>query len=776
MWDNADDLRALLLTFLLAAPALADLSDEAHALLAHRCFACHGAEKPQGGLDLTSREALLKGGVSGPAVQPGSGKASLLYQRAAGDPGPQMPLGGAPLRANELATLAEWIDAGADWSQPSDGPGRATASLAPRRPAIPDGAAENPVGRFLDAYWKQAGVETPAEASDAVFARRAWFDLHGLPPTPEELESFLADDEPDKRARLLDTLLADRERFAEHWVSFWNDLLRNDEGVIYHGGRESITPWLLGALETNKPYDRMVRELLDPRGLDAPEGFLIGVNWRGVVNASQTPPMQAAQNSAQVFLGINLKCASCHDSFINQWKLADSYGLAGFFSDEQLELVRCDVPTGRTAELKFLFPELGLTEPAAPLGARRAAAAEMFTSRQNGRFARTIVNRYWQKLTGRGLVEPLDDMDQAAWNADLLDWLAADFVDHGYDLEHLLRRIMTSAAYQSVTAPDPDPEAEYVFRGPHARRLSAEQFSDAISAITGEWPLREAGKQAEYARDWRLKATPLARALGRPVRDQVFTTRNDQATTLQALELLNGGTLTRRLRRGAQRLLGELQPAPKSLYDSGVVRRDPVTGEADVRGARELWLLVEDQDSYDPSRVVAGWVDAELIRADGSAVKLSSLTPKEAPDPAILTVAGEIQQDALAGPIPSRRVYALPGEFQTLRFRLAIDDASLPSDVNPRARFFVFDQEPDRTRLIRPSGDPPVDGPPALTDISPAEAVERLFLHAVARKPTPQETAAAVELLHPSGGRIPSEGLEDLLWSLALLPDFQVLR
>ena len=447
--------------------------------------------------------------------------------------------------------------------------------------------------------------------------------------------------------------------------------------------------------------------------------------------------------------------------------------MASFFSDERLELVRCDAPTGRTAELRFLFPELGEVEPAAPLGRRRAAVAALFTHERNGRFARAIVNRYWKKLIGRGLVEPADDLDQPAWSQDLLDWLAVDFVDHGYDLEHLLRRIVLSDAYQSVVTA---PEEPYVFRGPHPRRLSAEQLSDALSAITGEWPLRESAAGTEQARAWRLKATPLDRAMGRPVRDQVFTERNEQATTLQALELLNGGTLTRRLRRGAERLAGVHRPPPKPLYDSGVVRRDPVSGEAALAGASELYLLVVDQDSYDASRVVAGWVDAELVRSDGSVAPLSSLTPREAPDRAVLTLAGQVQADALAGPIPSRRVYALPpGQFQRLRFQAAVDDASQVSDVNPRARFFVFAQAPDRGRLTPPSGAPPLPEPPPLRQAE--EGLRRLFVHALSRPPSSAEIAAALELLQPgSDGGLGVDGLEDLLWSLALLPDFQILQ
>src|SRR5438128_1152190 len=125
------------------------------------------------------------------------------------------------------------------------------------------------------------------------------------------------------------------------------------------GCRLPSLPCLLKSLQDNKPFNAMVAELLNPVGDSAPDGFLLGVNWRGDINASQTPVMQAAQNSAQVFLGVNLKCNSCHDSFISRWKLKDAYGLASFFSDDKLELVRCDVKLGQFAEAKFLHPELG---------------------------------------------------------------------------------------------------------------------------------------------------------------------------------------------------------------------------------------------------------------------------------------------------------------------------------------------------------------------------------------------------------------------------------
>ena len=164
------------------------------------------------------------------------------------------------------------------------------------------------------------------------------------------------------------------------------------------GTRKSITHWLLQSLQENLPFNQFVAQLLNPGGRPAPDGFLLGVNWRGDINASQTPVMQAAQNSAQVFLGVNLKCNSCHDSFISRWKLKDAYGLASFFSDDKLELVRCDVKLGEFAEPKFLYPELGGVDAAASLAERRAAAARLFTGTENGRFARTVVNRIWKRL------------------------------------------------------------------------------------------------------------------------------------------------------------------------------------------------------------------------------------------------------------------------------------------------------------------------------------------------------------------------------------------
>ncbi len=270
----------------------------------------------------------------------------------------------------------------------------------------------NPVDRALENYWTSRGINVPEPVSDPVFTRRVYLDLWGLLPTPEQLRDFARDAGPDKRERLIEQLLANRQNYSEHWISFWNDLLRNDEGVLYEGARESITTWLLQALENNLPYDQFVARLLNPGEPGDPRGFLIGVNWRGDVSASQIPPMQAAQNSAQVFLGVNLKCNSCHDSFISKWKLKDAYGLASFFSEKPLDIYRCDIKTGETSATKFLYPEIGSVDANTSLAERRASVARLFTCKQDDRFARTFVNRIWDRLFGRGLVVSVDDMDR----------------------------------------------------------------------------------------------------------------------------------------------------------------------------------------------------------------------------------------------------------------------------------------------------------------------------------------------------------------------------
>lgn len=413
-----------------------------------------------------------------------------------------------------------------------------------------------------------------------MFARRVYFDLIGLPPTAGELEAFLASKEPDKRGTLVKKLLAEDRSFADHWLAFWNDLLRNEyRGTGYiDGGRKQITGWLYKSLLDNKPYDQFVRELISPK--PESEGFAKGIKWRGAVNASQIVELQFAQNIGQVFFGANLKCASCHDSFIDNWKLDDAYGLAAVIADKPLAVHRCDKPTGAAAGPKFLFPELGKIDATAPKTERLEQLARLVTQPDNGRFTRTMANRVWHRLMGRGIVHPVDVMGNPPWSEDLLDYLAVYFAENKYDLKKLMEHITTSRAYQSraVALAKEVPSGEYVFRGPELKRLSAEQFIDAIWMLTGTAPAKQSGafqgalppfptsipKERQFVRATLVDCDPLMRSLGRPNREQVVTTRPDQLSTLQALDLANGQILTTTLERGAANIL---KANPKATPD-----------------------------------------------------------------------------------------------------------------------------------------------------------------------------------------------------------------
>lgn len=704
------------------------------------------------------------------AVQPGKPADSLLLKRIKAA---EMPPVGGHLSDAQVALFEQWIAEGAPWTDTTPAaPSEWVAPLKPIMPPLPANGMANPVDKFIADYFSKKGRDFPAPLDDALFLRRATLDVWGMVPTLDATRKFLADKDPAKREKLVDALLADKAKYAGHWISFWNDLLRNDQGVNYAGTRKSITPWLLAALENNMPFNEMASALLNPAKPDDPDGFLIGVNWRGAINASQTPFMQAAQNSAQVFLGVNLKCASCHDSFINKYKLRQSYALAAMFADSaDLEMVRCDAKTGKHTGPEFLFPEVGVKAASDSLADRHKAAALSFTNPENGRFARTLVNRYWQRLFGRGIVPNVDDMDAQPWNPELLDWLASDFARHDYDLKYLIRLIMTSRTYAIRAAPENGTDIE--FRGPKLRRLTAEQIADSVSEITGEWRVSQSGDHALYAREWELKSTPLTRALGRPIRDQVFTTREDAPTTLQALELVNGDTLNVELKRGALRLLGELPEAPQNLFDSRRVSKGAVPLDIDIAGAKQLWLYVDDAGCYDPTRTIAGWLDLTLAGPKGK-TRVADLPSISKPKAGALT-ADKVKHDgAILAPVGALIMYPIEGlGFTRLTGAAGVDDNARSSDINPNVRFFVFTEKPDLERLLRVSGEPPIANPEPSRD--PKVLIDELFWEALSRQPNPREAEIAMKLL-ARDGKLTEGGLADFIWSLILHPEFQYVQ
>ena len=597
--DMRSGIAAVVLLGLIGLPALGKDVDFAHdvlPILKKRCGRCHTNGTYEGRFSMDTRESLLRSKV---VIQGKSGESDLLRRVLSSDPDERMPPKGARLSNEQVDVLRAWIDEGVRWQEGfSFRKAEVARPLALRPPELPKIAGlTHPIDRLLAGYYKERRVPAPQRADDRTFARRAYLDLVGVLPGPEGLEAFVedagaGDNGENNRTRLVDRLLERKIDYADHWITFWNDLLRNEyRGTGYiDGGRKQITSWLYRSLVDNKPYDQFVRELINPTAES--EGFIKGIKWRGRVNASQVPQLQFAQNVSQVMLGINMKCASCHDSFIDHWTLSDAYGMAAIASDAPLEIYRCDKPTGETARAQFVYPKLGAIDTDTPRKKRLEQLAGLLTHKSNGRFSRTIVNRLWQRLLGRGLVHPVDVMRYPAWNDDVLDYLAAQLVSGGYDLKGIIRLITTSSAYQSESAeaPQPGTDEEYVFRGPIPRRLTAEQFLDAVWRLTGTGPKKPVSqfgdRQGTSVRASLVHADPLMRSLGRPNREQVVTVRPDQLTTLQALDLTNGSILTGLIGRGSGAMLKETGKAgadelARALFLQALCR-EPTPGETEV--------------------------------------------------------------------------------------------------------------------------------------------------------------------------------------------------
>nr|WP_245693202.1 DUF1549 domain-containing protein [Algoriphagus alkaliphilus] len=590
-------------------------------ILAHNCYKCHSGSKIEGKLRLDEKEFVFAGGENGPVIIPGNPGRSELIRRISLSKNHKevMPEKGKLLSKEEIQLLTFWVEKGAPWP---DGVAQQSiyrvAALAPRKPNLPSAkpGLENPIDRWVDQYFQENKLNWGEQIDDRTFLRRAYLDLIGLLPSPEELAAYQSNTDANKREIQILKLLDRKDDFAQHWLTFWNDALRNDytgTGYITRG-RFAITDWLYTSIRDNKSYDQFVKELLNPN--EKSKGFIEGIRWRGTVNASQRTEMQAAQNVGQVILGLNLKCASCHDSFISDWKLEEAYAFANIFADSTLEVSRCEQPTGKLAKTKILWEELGDIDSLATKAEKLRQLADQLVQPANGRMYRTVVNRIWKQMMGRGIVEPVDEMDNAPWSQDLLDWLAVDFVENGYDLKRLIYQIASSRIYQrqsiAVESPEKLMAEDFKFQGVIRRRLTAEQFSDAVAEISAplfdsvEVKFRpyqlipEAKDNRGFARASLVANNDFLKALGRPNREIVSTSRDSQASLLQALELSNGEKLNKALVKGGEKW-AETFPDPlaltENLYAKALLRK-PSPKELEVAkkvlGSRPEPTAVQD--------------------------------------------------------------------------------------------------------------------------------------------------------------------------------------
>jgi Protein of unknown function (DUF1553)/Protein of unknown function (DUF1549)/Bacterial Ig-like domain (group 2) len=440
----------------------------------------------------------------------------------------------------------------------------------PFRPAAsgPLPPASNFIDDKLAAKWRELGLAPSPLCDDAEFFRRIHLDAIGTLPAPAEIRAFLADKSPDKRRRAIDEVL-DRPEFVDFWALKWGDLLRINREQLTEKGMWSFYNWLRQALRENRPIDQFARDIITAQGSSFTDG---PVNFYRTANN----PADWAENVGQVFLGVRMQCARCHHHPFEKWSQEDYYGMAAFFvrlgaknSQEFGIFGRERVLYLRPAGEQTL-PRTGKVVKPHPIDGpvlddpfdRRRRLADWITAPDNPYFARNIVNRFWGYYMGHGLVEPLDDLraTNPASNPPLLDALAREFTEHHFDLKHLMRTIMDSRAYQlssEMTAGDQADAKNIYFARYEVKRLTAEQLADALDFATGsreKYPGLPLGTRAIALPDTNVRSYFLD-VFGRPPRQVTCECeRSTQPNIAQALNLLNGDSLNRKMAAPGSRL------------------------------------------------------------------------------------------------------------------------------------------------------------------------------------------------------------------------------
>ncbi|MGE3818426.1 MAG: DUF1553 domain-containing protein [Isosphaeraceae bacterium] len=457
---------------------------------------------------------------------------------------------------------------------------RMTVPYAVEKPF--DFTPNNVIDEKAAAKWRALGIAPSPLSTDAEFLRRVMLDAIGTTPSPAEVEAFLADPSPGKRARLIDELL-DRPEYVDFWTLKWGDILRVNSDKLGKQGMLAFNLWLRGAFRENWPVDRMVDALVTAQGSIFTNG---PANYFRVASS----PDDLAETTAQVFMGVRLQCAKCHHHPFEAYGQDDYYGLAAYFAriktkrSEEFGLFGGEqvVYVAKTGEVRQ--PRSGETMSPRPLNAepaddpvdRRRALARWLTAKDNPWLAKNVVNRYWGYLLGKGLVNPIDDLRETnpPSNPELFDALADAFVASGYDLKSLLRLIMNSRVYQLSAFPTPDNRLDTTcFSHYPLKRLTAEQLLDAINFATGtteKFPLQPAGTRAIALPDTNYPSYFLD-TFGRPLRAQACECeRSGDPTLSQALHLMNGDLVNRKVADSNGRLMRMLRD-PR-LTDDTLVR------------------------------------------------------------------------------------------------------------------------------------------------------------------------------------------------------------
>ncbi len=416
---------------------------------------------------------------------------------------------------------------------------------------------------FIDdlviAKLKALNIAPSAAASDSAFVRRAYLDAAGILPTAEEVEDYLLNKSADKRAKLIDTL-TEREEFVDYWAYKWSDLLlvSSNKRKLTANAVRSYYNWIRDSVKENKHWDKFAREIFTSSGNTRENGEL---NYFVL----HKDPTELAENATQAFLGQKLTCARCHNHPLEKWTQRQYFQFANLFS--RVGLKNGDEPgdtvvfTNATGDVNY--PKLSRPLPPTPLDGdplpldstvdRRVHFANWLTSPKNPYFARALVNRVWGNFMGRGFTEPVDDVraTNPASNEELFTALSKDFIEHGYDVKRLIRLIMNSQAYQLSSDANATNQNDNKYYSKYiVKRLSGEVLLDAMSQATGvpsRFPGFAVGTRAMQLPDTQVKSEFLT-SFGRPARIICDAgERSSEPSVLQALNVINGDTLNKKL-------------------------------------------------------------------------------------------------------------------------------------------------------------------------------------------------------------------------------------
>jgi hypothetical protein len=484
------------------------------------------------------------------------------------------------------------------------------------------GPLTHPIDRHLFPQLKALRLTPSPVADDSMFVRRAFLDALGILPTADEARTFLDDRSPQKRERLVDALLA-RPEFADYWAQKWADLLRTEEKALDRKGVRVFHQWIRDGIAAGKPLNEFAREVIAARGStyqNPPANFY----------RSLREPYARAESIAQVFLGIRMQCAKCHNHPFDRWTQDEYHEFAATFGRIDYRIVennrrdKFDKHEFDGEQIVFLTRGGGLKHPRTKevltprllgdpfsrdaetlrSGARASdplqRLADWVADPDNPFFARAQANRVWFHLMGRGLVEPNDDFraSNPAINGPLLDELAKHLRDQRFDLRSLVRLIMTSRAYQLSSVPAAtNAEDDLHFSKALIQPLEAEQLLDAVAHVTGSPPKFEgypagtrAGQMAALPQERRsrkgLEAERFLKAFGKP--ERLLTCECERAEDMglvQAFQLLTGDMLQDMLADPDNRLAKLLvaksnAEVVEALYLAALARRPNPTEEA----------------------------------------------------------------------------------------------------------------------------------------------------------------------------------------------------